>query len=282
MLINKPSGFGDNKKVFVMTLINRIDLVQQASDNGYVYGEEDVKECLKQTVVNHGCLIWTGRLNLRGNPITKAKHTVGNSVMTVRRLIWEGRNVGEPKPDRGIHFITTCGNKLCVNPAHIVPQINSFRQTLDNKTQIGMAVGKSTRKPSLKGADRKKHRGRAYRDAEMIIEDFIGWTTGLEPIDVATDRLSRKYNWSRTTISRLLRGRSYNKLGLGNVWAQTRKVPVEQPLVVQAVQNPEPQTGAMTQATVQGSKDVWVQMLFDMAVQRPDLMNSIHQLLKAI
>ena len=73
------------------------------------------------------CLLWKGPTNKGGYPQThdKQAYRAGKKqTMLVRRLVYGMKN--GPIPE-GARLMMTCGNRLCLNPAHIRPA--SYRET---------------------------------------------------------------------------------------------------------------------------------------------------------
>lgn len=68
-----------------------------------------------------GCWLWAGPTNRRGQPIVSVEGE-GTLVARVAYRLWreEGHKLHGPlRPN--VPLVPTCGNRLCVNPAHLKP-----------------------------------------------------------------------------------------------------------------------------------------------------------------
>lgn len=76
------------------------------------------------------CLIWTGALGARGyGGINVVSETRGKNFRSAHHVAYDLTHPDSPLPKHS-RLIQTCGNRLCVEPAHLSPVINRRRITL--------------------------------------------------------------------------------------------------------------------------------------------------------
>ncbi|MDD0837892.1 hypothetical protein PSQ40_04840 [Curvibacter sp. HBC61] len=133
------------------------------------------------------CLIWHGSVSGDGYPTMKFM----GSCRLVRRLVIEakGQELAPRQP-----VMTTCGEKLCVSPAHLTPT---------SWAVIGQAAAK---RGAFSRPDRRAKIAAARRKAGKLTMEKA------REIRLSTDTyevLSARYGVNRTIISRVKNGRAW-------------------------------------------------------------------------
>lgn len=131
------------------------------------------------------CWIWQGYISNTGYPVYGKGHKL------VRRIVYElGGNVLKPRQP----IITTCGDKCCVNPAHIKA---STIAEVSKKAAEGGAWGGLAR--AAKIAATKRTAGKIDMETALAIRMS----------DESGPVLAERYGLHRSMVNRIKRGESW-------------------------------------------------------------------------
>ena len=120
------------------------------------------------------CVLWAGYFTSYGRPLVQWRRRF----FMVQRLLLEHRT-DQWDPEKKAH--TTCGNRSCVNPAHLTMRGNSevTAQTVKDKPRNGLMIALA-RAPNARFGIDKAREAQAMRAAGMDLKT-IGKHYGVTP-----------------------------------------------------------------------------------------------------
>ena len=127
----------------------------------------------------HGCHVWTGAVGSNGGGV----FSVDGRQMGAARASWLITHL--TLPDGGVVF-TTCGNPLCVNPAHL--RVGTRQDVYEQKLQ-----------------------GRAIVQPTMEDARHIRFLREQNPKEYTLRRLVEEFGFSMPTISNIIAGRTWKE-----------------------------------------------------------------------
>jgi len=166
---------------------------------------DQMLEYLRSRSIDTGdCWIWTGWTRPDGLPMASLE---GRRGVVIRRWIWETQH---QQPAGGWQVIASCGNVRCVNPDHVkrasgAEKARIFWSHTPTRTAVSTRLKKSA-------AARKNSRLTASDVAEIRLRHADG---------ESLTELARRYSVARTTITKIVRYRSW--VDLGDMWRQLRQ-----------------------------------------------------------
>lgn len=131
----------------------------------------------------NGCLEWNGsKRNLYGRIGYKGK------ILSCHRLSWEWQNGEIPK---GLQICHKCDNPSCVNPDHLF---------LGSHTENMRDCFNKNRNNNRKGSNNSNSKLNEHI-VSVIRNEYLK--------DITLNEISKKYNVSKSTISRILKNKSW-------------------------------------------------------------------------
>jgi hypothetical protein len=147
----------------------------------------NVENWLRARTVEEGeCLIWTQCCNGNGHPSATINR---KRSLSVRRWVYE-QYIGSPA---GKHIVPTCGNRKCVNPAHLKAVTSSEKNRLANWGTSAVTLS----------------RQRTGRSGSPLTIEAVRAMRAERAQGAKLSDLSAKYGVHESRVSSICRGKSW-------------------------------------------------------------------------